>query len=48
MPQRRLNVIELVRAFTKALGNSDEPIGLLVLNPRAYANADILAIFVAR
>lgn len=49
-PQRTGNVIELVSAFTKALGNPDEPIGLAGLNPHAGENrlfgdedADILA-----
>ncbi|WP_028279219.1 4-hydroxythreonine-4-phosphate dehydrogenase PdxA [Arthrobacter sp. H5] len=49
-PERTGNVIELVSAFTKALGNPDEPIGLAGLNPHAGENrlfgnedADILA-----
>ncbi|MBG6217007.1 4-hydroxythreonine-4-phosphate dehydrogenase [Arthrobacter sp. CAN_A6] len=53
-PQRTSNVIELVSAFTKALGNPDEPIGLAGLNPHAGENrlfgdedADILAPAVA-
>ena len=47
-------MIELVSAFTKALGNPDEPIGLAGLNPHAGENrlfgdedADILAPAVA-
>ncbi len=53
-PERTGNVIELVSAFTKALGNPDEPIGLAGLNPHAGENglfgtedADILAPAVA-
>lgn len=49
-PDRTRNVIDLVSAFTKALGNPDEPIGLAGLNPHAGENrlfgnedADILA-----
>ncbi|MFJ6280214.1 MULTISPECIES: 4-hydroxythreonine-4-phosphate dehydrogenase PdxA [Arthrobacter] len=49
-PERTGNVIELVSAFTKALGNPEEPIGLAGLNPHAGENrlfgnedADILA-----
>ncbi|KAD3514961.1 4-hydroxythreonine-4-phosphate dehydrogenase PdxA [Arthrobacter yangruifuii] len=53
-PERTGNVIELVSAFTKALGRPDEPIGLAGLNPHAGENrlfgdedADILAPAVA-
>ncbi|MHA7280538.1 4-hydroxythreonine-4-phosphate dehydrogenase PdxA [Arthrobacter sp. MDT2-2] len=53
-PERTTNVIELVSAFTRALGNPDEPIGLAGLNPHAGENrlfgdedADILAPAVA-
>ncbi|MBG6189985.1 4-hydroxythreonine-4-phosphate dehydrogenase [Arthrobacter sp. CAN_A212] len=49
-PKRTRSVIDLVSAFTKALGNPDEPIGLAGLNPHAGENrlfgdedADILA-----
>lgn len=49
-PERTGNVIELVNAFTKALGRPDEPIGLAGLNPHAGENrlfgdedADVLA-----
>ncbi|MCC3295966.1 4-hydroxythreonine-4-phosphate dehydrogenase PdxA [Arthrobacter sp. zg-Y411] len=53
-PERTGNVIELVAAFTKALGRPDEPIGLAGLNPHAGENrlfgdedADVLAPAVA-
>lgn len=49
-PERTTNVIELVAAFTRALGRPDEAIGLVGLNPHAGENrlfgdedADILA-----
>jgi 4-hydroxythreonine-4-phosphate dehydrogenase len=48
--ERTANVIELVSAFTRALGRPEEPIGLAGLNPHAGENrlfgdedADILA-----
>ncbi len=49
-PERTTNVIDLVAAFTRALGRPDEAIGLVGLNPHAGENrlfgdedADILA-----
>ena len=54
-PERTGNVIELVNAFTKALGRPDEAIGLAGLNPHAGENrlfgdedADVLAPAVAK
>ena len=53
-PERTRNVLDLVGAFTEALGRPDEPIGLAGLNPHAGENrlfgdedADILAPAVA-